>query len=95
MDPKTNNHQLFSEEEWRELEAELCLSPRQAQITRLLMRGFSDKQIARELAISVPTVRTHLHRLFLKLDLQDRYELALRVFMTFRESSEALAYHHA
>ena len=53
------------------------LSPRQRDIAQCILCGHSDKQIAGELDLSVSTVRTHLSRLFEKLQVQDRGELAL------------------
>lgn len=38
------------------------LSQRQRQVLRLLARGEAPKQIARELGVSVATVRAHLQR---------------------------------
>lgn len=76
---------LFSTDEWHELVDSLSLSPRQAQIGRYLCSGLSDKQIANVLQISVPTVRTHLSRLFLKFGVQDRHELVIIFFRHFRE----------
>jgi len=77
---------IFSETEWSELVHDLALSPRQADIVKLLLSGLSDKQIARQLHIRVPTVRTHLSRLFVKLGVQDRNELILYVFGSFRRN---------
>jgi DNA-binding NarL/FixJ family response regulator len=79
--------ELFSEEQWSQLKEQLGLPPRQAEIARHIMHGKSDKQIARELGISLPTVRTHMSRLFKKLDLNDRVELILRVFTCLQEGS--------
>jgi DNA-binding NarL/FixJ family response regulator len=76
---------VFTEEEWLELQRHLSLSRRQAQIVEQLLCGRSDKQIARELDVSVPTVRTHLGRLFARLGAADRCELILRVFSCWRE----------
>ena len=76
---------IFSESEWLEIVNELSLPPRQAEVIKLLFVGHSDKQIALELQISVPTVRTHLSRLFSRFDVQDRTELVLYVFRHFRE----------
>lgn len=76
---------IFSESEWLEIVNELSLPPRQAEVIKLLFVGHSDKQIALELQISVPTVRTHLSRLFSRFDVQDRTELVLYVFRYFRE----------
>lgn len=77
--------QVFSETEWLELQQDLSLSPRQTQVVEQLLCGRSDKQIADELGLSVPTVRTHLGRLFVHFDVEDRCELILRIFMHFRE----------
>jgi len=49
-------------------------SPRQAQIIGLIATGASDKEIAGKLGISVPTVRTHLQRLYRDRGLRNRAE---------------------
>ena len=72
------NGAVFSEKQWKAILARVPpLSSRQQQICRLILRGMSDKQIAGGIGISVPTVRTHLERVFEKLDVQDRTELAM------------------
>jgi len=78
---------IFSEDEWRSILAGLAFSPRQGQVVRCLFAGDSDKQIASDLHITVPTVRTHLTRLFRKLHVSDREELILLIFSHFRNSS--------
>jgi DNA-binding NarL/FixJ family response regulator len=77
--------QVFSRREWLQLKEDLSLSCRQAAVIQQLFQGHSDKQIARELCISVPTVRTHLNRLFFRFGVQDRCELVLYVFSYFME----------
>lgn len=84
MDSATDT-EIFSEKEWGILVNELSLSPRQSEVIKHLFSGRSDKQISRELEIAVPTVRTHLSRLFSRFDLQDRNELILHVFCHFRK----------
>ena len=81
----TADVQVFTEVEWIELQRSLGLSRRQAQIVERLLCGRSDKQIARELEVSVPTVRTHLGRLFMRFDVADRCELILRMFAYWRD----------
>jgi len=76
---------VFSQQEWSELRRDLSLPPRQADVVEQLLQGHSDKQISRELGMSVPTVRTHLCRLFARFGVEDRCELIVYVYSHFRE----------
>lgn len=53
-----------------------ALSPRERDVAHCVCRGLTDKEIARELAIALPTVRTYLQRLFEKLGVHRRAGLA-------------------
>ena len=48
------------------------LTARQNQVARLLIAGQSNKEIARELRISVATVKDHVHAILKTLDLPSR-----------------------
>jgi len=48
------------------------VTPRQAQILRLVAAGLSDKEIASRLGLSPRTVQSHLDRLFLEHGLHKR-----------------------
>lgn len=48
------------------------LTEREVGVFRLLAQGLSNREIARELWITESTVKTHVTRLFTKLDLRDR-----------------------
>lgn len=52
------------------------LSAREREVVRLVSQGLTDKQIARELAIGVASVRTYLQRIFDKTGVQRRAGLA-------------------
>jgi DNA-binding NarL/FixJ family response regulator len=54
------------------------LTPRQAQILEFLRRGFADKEIARELGISVWTVHSHLKRVFARYAVRTRTEAVVK-----------------
>jgi DNA-binding CsgD family transcriptional regulator len=82
----TTHQPLVSDREWSQLTRSLGLTARQADIVQHLMLGESDKQIARELEISVPTVRTHLRKLFQKFGINDRVELILHIFAYLRQN---------
>lgn len=71
----------LSVQEWAFIEQDLGLSPRQAEIVRLIAQGMPDKQIGWQLGISFGTVRTHMSRLFQKCGVNDRLELLAHVYM--------------
>jgi DNA-binding NarL/FixJ family response regulator len=48
------------------------VTPRQAQILRLVAAGLSDKEIASRLGLSPRTIQSHLDRLFLEHGLHKR-----------------------
>ena len=76
---------MFAEEEWLEISRRNGLSPQQAKLLRLLLTGRGDKQIATAMGISLPTVRTHMTRVFAKTGAGDRIELILKVVEQFHE----------
>jgi DNA-binding NarL/FixJ family response regulator len=51
------------------------LTAREREVLRHIARGYSYKQIARQLHISVKTVETHVSSVLRKLQLGNRYEL--------------------
>lgn len=51
------------------------LSPREREVLQLVAEGYTNKQIAEILSISIKTVQTHRANLMNKLDLHDRGEL--------------------
>ena len=54
-----------------------ALTPRETDIVRLVGKGLGNRDIAGELGVSVATVRTHLNKVYGKIGLVSRVELAL------------------
>jgi DNA-binding NarL/FixJ family response regulator len=48
---------------------------REREVAVLAARGLNNPEIAQELGLSPRTVETHLHRVYVKLDLHDREAL--------------------
>ncbi len=55
------------------------LSPRQAEVLRLLARGLTNKEISRVLGIAPGTVKSHVVRIYEALDVTNRTEAAMRM----------------
>jgi len=77
---------IFSQREWADICRGLNLSDRQAEITSLLLEGHKTLSVATALGISPDTVRAHLRRLYLKLDVSDRLELMACCVREFRRA---------
>lgn len=57
------------------------LTYREEQIARLVRDGRSNKEIARDLALGQPTVKTHLMRMYRKLGVSNRTEMVGALFL--------------
>jgi DNA-binding NarL/FixJ family response regulator len=55
------------------------LSLRQDQVARLIARGYSNKEIARELELGEGTVKVHIAHTFRKFGVNKRAALAAKV----------------
>jgi len=51
------------------------LTPREREVLRLIARGYTYKELARRLGVSVKTVETHVSSVLRKLQLSSRHEL--------------------
>ncbi len=54
------------------------LTQREAEVLRLLARGEHNQQIARELLVSVSTVKKHVRQILSKLEASDRIQVVLK-----------------
>lgn len=50
----------------------LGLTSREYEVLNLIAKGYSNKEIAENLFLSIPTIKSHTASLFLKLDVQRR-----------------------
>ena len=53
------------------------LSPRESQVARLIARGLATKEVAQKLSISTHTARHHTERVFAKLAVRTRTQVAI------------------
>jgi two-component system, NarL family, nitrate/nitrite response regulator NarL len=65
------------------------MTPRESQLVNLLTTGLKNKEIATALFLSEGTVKVYLSRLFRKLGVKDRFELALYGLKNMAGTKEA------
>ena len=56
------------------------LTPREQEVRDLLLTGLSNRDIARQLSIAEPTVKTHLSSIYAKCQVSNRAQLIARQF---------------
>jgi DNA-binding NarL/FixJ family response regulator len=70
---------MLSREGWAQVGDHLGLSNRELDVAILMFEGHARTQIAHRLGCAPGTVRVYIDRLFAKLNVADRLEMALRV----------------
>ena len=63
--------------EWRAIDD---LTDREQEVLVFIARGFSNQEIARELTLSVDTVKTHVKRVYAKLGARDRVHAVIAAY---------------
>jgi DNA-binding CsgD family transcriptional regulator len=78
--PSSGPLDVLWDHEWRRLVDHLKLSPREAEITRAILRNQKVSAIAAQLALSPHTVHTYRERLYRKLRVTSALELVAVLF---------------
>jgi DNA-binding CsgD family transcriptional regulator len=65
------------------------ITAREKDVLKLLLSGFSNKEIAGKLNLSAETIKVHRRNLYNKLNIKSQSELFARFFMPAQEAQTA------
>ena len=71
---------MFSEVHARSSDGDYNLSGREKEVLQLLVNGYSYKMIAAEMFISIDTVRSHIKKIYEKLQVNSKSEAVAKAF---------------
>lgn len=89
--PATSNTtefpELFTPAELKEIANIYRLTDQELEVLRLLCHGLGNSEIAFELNVCYPTIRSHLRSIYAKTAQRDRVGVLLSIIHRFRSSS--------
>lgn len=77
---------MLSLDQWTELRSKFGLSTREYQAAQLLLTGANERAVAQSLALSAHTVHTYVLRLYQKVGVSSRTQLAVLLLTSLNES---------
>jgi len=70
---------LLEEEHWFHIQRRYHMSPREVQVAKLVCRGFSNGEIAKNLRIKQGTAKTHLRNIYRRVRVKNKISMLLKI----------------
>jgi len=77
--PDNPAEKIISAQQWRQIGKIVSLTPREQQVTKLLLDGLTRDEIAAAIELSPSTIGHHMEMLYSKLRVNNRVGVALRI----------------
>lgn len=77
---------MFSSKQWNYIQKGFQLTPRQAEITKLICEGLNNNKIAKKCHITYNTARTHVAHICAKVVVHGRADLILRLIKVAKQA---------
>lgn len=78
---------LLDEEHWFYIQRRFRMSPREVQVAKLVCKGFSNGEIAKNLRIKQGTAKTHLRNIYRRVRVKNKISMLLKIVEQASKSS--------
>lgn len=76
---------LFNDRHWLYIQRRYHMSPRELQIAKLICQGLRNDDIAKNLHITLGTVKTHIRNIYRRVQVESKIAMLLRFVADARE----------
>jgi len=77
---------IFDNRQWQHLRKKYNMTPREAQVARLVCCGYDNESLAVTLGIKSSTAKTHVQNIYRKLNVKNRISILLQFLLDLAQT---------